>query len=240
MGRSFGWTLALLALVLLVAETTTLDLRVQDFFYTFEVGRWWIDKEAYWPRVIFYTGAKWAVVLVAIGILVALLWSRKSPSLIPCRRPLMVLLLSLILVPGTISSLKNVTNVHCPWSLTRYGGTLPFVPVLDTQPADFPAVRPGKCYPAGHPSGGFAFMALFFLFSTRRRQWLGLGFGISLGWIMGIYQMMKGAHFLSHVLVSMLLSWLIIQGVAWGVERKFISNHESDPRKEGNSPCSIV
>ncbi|MBF0190995.1 MAG: phosphatase PAP2 family protein [Magnetococcales bacterium] len=219
LGRAFGSTLALLILVLLVAETTLLDLWVQDFFYASEARRWWIDKDAYWPRMIFYTGAKWAVALVGIGILMALLWSRKSPLWISYRRPLMILLLSLILVPGVISSLKNVTNVHCPWSLTRYGGALPFVPVFDAQPADFPAVRPGKCYPAGHPSGGFAFMALFFLFSTRRGQWLGLGFGISLGWIMGIYQMMKGAHFLSHVLVSMLLSWLIIQGVAWGVER---------------------
>lgn len=32
--------------------------------------------------------------------------------------------------------------------------------------------------------------------------------GLSWGWAMGAYQMLKGAHYLSHILVTMLLAWI--------------------------------
>ncbi|MBF0212006.1 MAG: phosphatase PAP2 family protein [Magnetococcales bacterium] len=227
---SLAWSLILLLLVMLLAEFTTLDLRVQDFFYREEIQSWIVDKDAFWPRMLFYVWPKWLVVLVAIGTLIALglVWKRRLPM--RQRRPLILLLACLILVPGVISGMKNITNVHCPWSLSRYGGSLPFVPLLATQPDDFPAVRPGKCFPAGHPSGGFAFMVLYHLLPTRRQRWLGLGAGLTLGWIMGLYQMMKGAHFPSHVLVSMLLSWLIIAGAEAMVSRRW-----PDPRPQERS-----
>ncbi|MBF0126131.1 MAG: phosphatase PAP2 family protein [Magnetococcales bacterium] len=82
--------------------------------------------------------------------------------------------------------------------------------VFSSYPVDFKPERPGKCFPAGHPSGGFAFMMLFFVFQSRRAKILGLLLGLTLGWVLGIYQMLKGAHFFSHVLVSMVVAWIII------------------------------
>ena len=35
------------------------------------------------------------------------------------------------------------------------------------------------------------------------------------GWVMGIYQMLKGAHFLSHTIVTMLIALIIVQVLAW-------------------------
>ncbi|GAB0058477.1 hypothetical protein SIID45300_02826 [Candidatus Magnetaquicoccaceae bacterium FCR-1] len=208
---SILWVSVALLLILLL-ETTGMDLPVQDLFFQFDSHQWRIDKDDPFWRAIFYTGAKRTVALVAILTLLTLLHSWKFKTRIHLRRKLILLLVTLIVVPGTISGLKNISNVHCPWSLTRYGGDLPHVPFLATNPNDFPAKRPGKCFPAGHPSGGFAFMSLFFLLPGAWR-WVGLGTGITLGWIMGLYQMMKGAHYLSHVIVSMLLAWLLIEGI---------------------------
>jgi membrane-associated PAP2 superfamily phosphatase len=33
---------------------------------------------------------------------------------------------------------------------------------------------------------------------------------MAMGWIMGLYQMLKGAHYLSHTVTTMLLAWIII------------------------------
>ncbi|MEI3479028.1 MAG: phosphatase PAP2 family protein [Bilophila sp.] len=71
----------------------------------------------------------------------------------------------------------------------------------------------GKCFPAGHASGGFALMMLFFAF-PRRLRWFGLALGLAAGWWMGLYQMLRGQHFLSHTLFTMIGAWMIIVLIA--------------------------
>ncbi|NGZ06331.1 MAG: phosphatase PAP2 family protein [Magnetococcales bacterium] len=227
--RSVLWTLTLLILVVIVAETTTLDLWIQDHFYRFDAGHWWIDKDDPLTRKLFYTWTKRAILIIGIAIIITLIWTWKFNLTMTTRRGLILLALGLTIVPGAISGLKNITNVHCPWSLERYGGQLPHLPLFASQPSDFPEVRPGKCWPAGHPSGGFAFMMLFFVFRNPLWRKLGLGFGLSLGWIMGSYQMLKGAHFFSHVLITMLLSWLLILSIVSTVDH--LSKRRPRPAK---------
>jgi membrane-associated PAP2 superfamily phosphatase len=41
-------------------------------------------------------------------------------------------------------------------------------------------------------------------------RWVGLGLGLAAGWIVGLYQMLKGVHYLSHTIVTMFLVWMII------------------------------
>ena len=53
-------------------------------------------------------------------------------------------------------------------------------------------------------------MALYFVFKGRRAKRAGLLFGLTLGWGLGVFQMLRGEHFLSHTIVSMLASWLVI------------------------------
>ena len=50
---------------------------------------------------------------------------------------------------------------------------------------------------------------LFFCCSGRRAGFSALFITAGIGWIMGLYQMMRGEHFLSHTVVSMLLAWQI-------------------------------
>ncbi|MEJ2495894.1 MAG: phosphatase PAP2 family protein [Sulfurovaceae bacterium] len=112
------------------------------------------------------------------------------------------------------------TKVPCPHDIVHYGGSYPDVKVLDAYPKDFLHKSNVRCWPAGHASGGFALMSLYFLFKTPKNKKRALIVAIVIGWIMGLYKMLLGDHYLSHTIVTMLLSWLLILIVVKIVYRK--------------------
>ncbi len=118
--------------------------------------------------------------------------------------------ISAILVPLVVAILKATTNIPCPNDLRHYGGLYPYVTLLREYPPSFHQVEKIMCYPAGHASGGFAFLSLLFLFSSKRNKTIALVSVMAVAWSMGMYKMLIGDHFLSHTIVTMLLSWLII------------------------------
>jgi membrane-associated PAP2 superfamily phosphatase len=202
--------LALLILITIYFELSNLDVLVQDFFYRAKDSTWLVDRDDPIKRLIFYSGAKKVIIFFGLGVLAIFILSYKKSGLIKYRRQLLLIVLSLIFVPAIVAGAKSVTNTYCPWDLELYGSDKPYVKLFEAYPEDFTQERPPKCYPAGHPTGGFAFMVLFFVFKSRKARFTGLAFAISLGWTMGTYQMLKGAHFISHIFTSMLASWLVI------------------------------
>lgn len=209
--------LALLAASLALFEFTDLDLRLQDHFYDFAQQSWMVDKRAVLPRLLFYTGPKLLLIGLAAWLLLGLLLPRRiCPRWLATPWPaprVWLVILSLALVPATIAIMKSRSDIYTPASLTRYDGSKPYHHLFEPL---LPGVLPnrGRSFPAGHASGGFALLSLFYLFSRRRWRWAGLGVGLLYGWTMGLYQMFKGAHFLSHTVVTMLLAWLIIEVLA--------------------------
>ena len=206
----------ILLLVLLLAgvmglfEATDLDLRLQDRFHDFRTHQWLIDKKAPLPRAVLYHGMKGLAIAAGVAAAAAVVLSLRVPSVRPHRRAAAMLLASLGLVPLSIATLKKVSNVYTPDQILRYGGPQPYVKPLERYPAGFHQTKRGRGFPAGHASGGFAFLSLYFVF--RRRAWRlgGLAFGLAAGWAMGLYQMLTGEHYLSHTLVTMLLTWIIV------------------------------
>jgi hypothetical protein len=69
----------------------------------------------------------------------------------------------------------------------------------------------GHCFPAGHASTGFAFMAAFFGLqqSAPRAALKWLGWAVLVGFILGISQQVRGAHFMSHTLWTSWLCWTV-------------------------------
>ena len=122
----------------------------------------------------------------------------------------MIVLLSAIFIPSIIGTLKAITNTPCPCNIINFGGTYPDIKVFDKYPEDFIQKSKAKCWPAGHASGGFALMSLFFLFKKPKHQKIALIGTIILAWSMGTYKMLLGDHFLSHTIITMLLAWIII------------------------------
>ncbi len=208
--RNLIITTALLAGVLFLFEKTEIDMAVQDWFFLGQPHQWMVNAKDPAAKIVFYTGIK--VLLVAFGGVVLLIGvgSFRFPSLRPYRRQALLIALSLAVVPSVIAFLKSTTNVYWPDQLERYGGDKPYVKVFESYPETYHQTKRGQGFPAGHASGGFALMSLYFAFETRRGKLLGLAAGLALGWVMGLYQIAKGAHFLSHTLVTMLGAWLLI------------------------------
>jgi membrane-associated PAP2 superfamily phosphatase len=203
----------LLLLTLAVFESTSLDLRFQDRFYDASHG-WWVDRDAPLPKLVFYDAPK-----VAIGVIGAfLVWcvavpASKAARLPFSRREAAFLLVCIGLIPLTAGLLKKTTGVFGPWKITRYGGEQPYRTLFESLPHVAGRER-GRGFPAAHCSGAFALMALYFVGKTAKARWLGLSVGLVTGWIVGTYQMLKGVHYLSHTVVTMIVAWLMIQLIA--------------------------
>jgi len=114
-----------------------------------------------------------------------------------------------------IGILKATSHHSCPWDLVEYGGKAISYPLFGHVPD---GSGPGRCFPGGHASSGFAVMALFFLFYRERPTlaWCCFTGGAALGLIMGYGQVMRGAHFFSHNLWAGWWVWLT-QVVVYGI-----------------------
>lgn len=111
-------------------------------------------------------------------------------------------LLNLTAVPA----LKRASSTSCPWDLAEFGGSVPYVPHWDW---GVPDLGPGHCFPSGHAVAGFAFIALYLAWRNthpaRARRWL--WFSMATGLAFGGSQVLRGAHYLSHVAWSAWLCW---------------------------------
>lgn len=212
--RTLWPALLLLAGALALFELTGLDLAVQDRFYDFANRRWLVDAADPLGRLVFYNGPKALIILAAVAVLVLALGpERWRAKLRFARRDLWVALLTLVAVPALAGFGKNTTNTFCPSEIRRYGGDVAYVKLCSPYPEDDRPDRRGHCFPGGHASGGFALLGLLGLRRTRAWKYGGLALGLGAGWWMGGYQMLKGAHYLSHTVTTMLLAWIVL--LAW-------------------------
>lgn len=212
-------TISLLIFVIALFQFTNLDIFIQNYFYNFETKIWLINKDEPILKLLLYDGLKNLLIIFAVGILFFLIFFRKNRIIQEYKKGLLIVLLSAIFIPLIIGSLKAITNTPCPCNIIHFGGIYPDVKVFDSYPKDFIQTSKIKCWPAGHASGGFALMALFFLFKTPTNKKKALIGGLIIGLSMGTYKMLLGDHFLSHTIITMLISWIIILVIV-----KFIQN----------------
>ena len=109
-----------------------------------------------------------------------------------------------LLVPAAVRTVKQFSVLHCPFEIDRYGGESPFIRLLDSIPA---AVKSGHCFPAGHATTGLwlAAICVFWLPHDTKKATIAFFGGLSIGFILGWVQQMRGHHFLFHTLWS---SWI--------------------------------
>ena len=113
---------------------------------------------------------------------------------------------SLILV----SALKHISLTSCPWDLQQFGGIARHVPHWLWS---VPDGGPGQCFPSGHASSGFAYLAVAvpgLLSATEEGRQRGrhiLLIVLLLGFLCGIAQVLRGAHYPGHVMWTALLCW---------------------------------
>ena len=212
-------TSIILIFVILIFQFTELDIFVQTHFFDFETKKWIIDENEPILKFFFYDGAKNSLLIFAIITLFSLIFFRKKSIIKEYQKGLIIVLLAAAIVPSVIGTLKAVSNTPCPNNINYFGGEYPDIKVFDSYPKDFVQKSKAKCWPAGHASGGFALLSLFFLFKSTTNRKKSIIFALIIGWSMGLYKMLVGDHFLSHTIITMLLSWILILLIVKSIEK---------------------
>ena len=183
------------------------DLWLADHLYAAQGGHW-AARNSWWARAAIHDGGRALCAAVALATPGVWLASWRVPSLHHLRRPLACLLLSAALSSALVSVLKGLTQMDCPWDLQRYGGLRPYVGLLAHRD---PGLGAAACFPAGHASAGYAWLALYFVLATLRPRWrwAGLAVPLAAGAVFGITQQWRGAHFLSHDLWTLAICWTV-------------------------------
>lgn len=190
--------------LLWVMESSGLDLWLADRWFAMEGGEWSLKSHWLTSDLIHHYG-KQMVIAIAMVLPVLLLVSFRIKRLRPWRRPVGYLLTCMLVLPGFIAGLKRFSTVPCPWSLERYGGVMEYRHSLEYALAYGAG---GNCFPAGHASGGFVLIALYFAtFGRVQRSWPLLLPGLFIGWVFALGQQARGAHFLSHDLWTLSVCW---------------------------------
>lgn len=217
--RQLGY-LALAVPLLLVVDGSGLDRYLVDYYYSSAQHTFPWRHDALFEALT-HDVLRALLDVVPVIVLTLLLLSRWQPAMVqellpaPWQRPrvLAYLLLAMLAGPGLIGLLKNTTSHPCPWSVIDYGGSLSYGHLW--QGPFWNWQSPGKCFPGGHASGGFAWLAFVPLLSGRARVGM-VAAAFSLGFAMGWARMMQGAHFLSHNLWSAWVVWLsVVLTWAW-------------------------
>jgi membrane-associated PAP2 superfamily phosphatase len=214
------WTVTFLAAhwapVLVLAAVAGLlmathgDQWLADRLYAWQ-GHSWALRSSFVAEKVVHLAGRDLSTAAWLGVLAAWMVARVRPGLSSWRRPLAGLLVSTLLATAVVAWIKSWSNMDCPWDLARYGGAREYIGLLSLRPAGMPRAT---CFPAGHASAGYAWVALyFFLLATRPRwRWLGLAAGVSLGVLFGATQQLRGAHFLSHDLWTAVICWACALG----------------------------
>ena len=101
---------------------------------------------------------------------------------------------------------KRMSATSCPWDLLAFGGAVPYVSHWALGLGDG---GPGHCFPAGHASAAFGFVGAWFVLRRTQprlaRWWLPMA--LVVGFVLGVAQQMRGAHFMSHTFWTAFICW---------------------------------
>ena len=171
------------------------------------VARWFGDARGFpWREhwlfsTLLHTGGRAAAFALA-GWLVVKLLLRNEPHRVRIAWLLATALSGMLLV----SVAKHQSLSSCPWDLQAFGGPASHVSHWLWGRADG---GPGHCFPAGHASAAFAWLAGWFawrdLDPRRARAWL--AGALVAGLVLGLGQQVRGAHFASHTLWTAWICW---------------------------------
>jgi membrane-associated PAP2 superfamily phosphatase len=161
-----------------------------------------------------HTGLKYLSLALWFALLLWWVSLRRRPSRQPLRRAMGFTLIVTLLAALTVSSLRAISPHSCPWDLSAFGGTAEYFRFFDAVPQN---PGPGRCAPSGHAASGFVWLAGYIALRDvdRKAARAALAFSLLFGILAGLTQLARGAHFLSHVLLT---AWICFT-VAWACDR---------------------
>ena len=221
-------------LITALGEWTDLDLLLADLYYDANRGKFPWDT-TWFARDFMHGWVKNVLIWGGFTLFGITLYDLAKPIArlnTPQRAAIRVASLAAFLEPLLIRTLKGQSALHCPWGIDRYGGSAPFLRLLDTLPPDWAA---GHCFPAGHASSAMWLSALaaFWLPHNPKRARLVFFAGIGAGFVLGWVQQMRGQHFLSHTLWTAWLSSALIVGLIYIFSRDLGLRRAGPPASAG-------
>jgi membrane-associated PAP2 superfamily phosphatase len=196
-----AWTL--LSLLLLLAwDATGLDLALAHLAGT-PTGFPWRDNGLLVH--VMHEGARSLSWLLLVALFAAIRWPVGVLRRLRMRdrAQLAFTVLAGVLV---VSLVKQASTTSCPWDLKAFGGVAHYVSHWAWGVRDG---GPGGCFPAGHASAGFAYVAGWFVLRrvspAAARVWLACA--LTVGLLLGLAQQQRGAHYMSHTLWTAWLCW---------------------------------
>jgi membrane-associated PAP2 superfamily phosphatase len=201
------WTALWLA-ILIGWDATGLDPVLAQWFGN---SNGFALRENFWITAIFHKGARNVGWLVLFALIANIWWpwgvfkSCTRAERVRCVLSVVACLL-LVLV------FRHYSASSCPWDLAAFGGANTgggaWVSQWNWWLTDG---GPGKCFPSGHASAGFAFIAIFFAMH-KHNVTVARSLGaiiLIIGLFLGLIQQMRGAHFLSHTLWTGFTCWTL-------------------------------
>lgn len=194
---------------------TRLDLVAAGWFYDATQAAPWPMGDALICQIFYYAPP------VLIGsIVVAAGWcfvtGGRGPLTRGRRRAGVIMLLAALLGPLILVNavFKNHWGRPRPKHIEEFGGKMHYAPPLLKGTAGA-----AKSFPAGHPSMAFVFAVFYLLLREKRRRLARALLVAALmgGLAMGVARMAAGAHFLSDVIWSVLITWFAVWVAYYGV-----------------------
>jgi membrane-associated PAP2 superfamily phosphatase len=170
-------------------------------------------RDHWWLSSVMHTGAKQLAVLIYLGVLAMTVWPQGIWRQLQ-RRQRWEIAAGITLSLLAVTAIKRISLTSCPWELQAFGGVASYVSHWSWGEADGGG---GACFPGGHASSAFAFIALSLPWLTSNdtdQQRLGramTGVIVLSGLVLGLSQTLRGAHYPSHT------AWtaLVCAATAW-------------------------
>jgi membrane-associated PAP2 superfamily phosphatase len=211
------WLWGTLLVLTLVWDASGADLIAMTWLGGPQGFAW---RDHWWLSNVMHTGAKQLGVLIFLGVLAMTVWPRGIWRQLP-RSHRLEIAMGITLSLVVITAIKRISLTSCPWDLQAFGGVASYVSHWSWGVSDGGS---GACFPGGHASSAFAFIALSLPWLTStdtHQQRLGrtmTGVILLTGLLLGLVQTLRGAHYPSHT------AWtaLVCAATAWANHGLFV------------------
>lgn len=193
--RHADW-LSLIILAAVFVLWPQIDLTVSDYFYDHASQSWTFKDHPINASIYALFRYMPHFLLPLMFIIIGLSFWRNGISK-QHRKPWLFLLLVLLMGPGLIvhGIFKEGFERPRPRQVQEFNGSSGFTPAFVVSDS---CAKRCKSFVSGHAAMGFFFMALGWVFRSRKWFWVGIGVGI----ISSVSRIIQGGHFLSDTLFA--------------------------------------
>ncbi len=207
----------MLIMVTLMQWQPQWDFALSQWFFDNARQQFVYDDHWLW-RGWLHDGARDVLKPMQFTLLTVLLAAVVWPRYRRYRSGFLYVLLTVLTTGAILTYLKKISDRACPINLTMFGGKYEWQALFSTLIEQ----HDGRCWPGGHALHAFGLLPLYFLLHYWQYQRAARGLLIAIviaGTVFSLTQIIRGQHFLSHQLATLLVAWTIAVVGLYGLQR---------------------